>query len=863
MNVKVLKSEFARKCTFNFAKVFTLIWLTIAQVYHCTAQRTGPRPDINSFGTSDQKLLCDAILDWITTDLVSMHAAQFGPIHVTEGFLPWHREHILDLEEYLMEHNLSQFVPLPKWNPNSPIPNFFNGRDKFGNSGYQNIKLGFVAGNSQTYSTPNIALQGKFVKHTPNPSGSANDLCDYWNAAKFSDDIETQFHNGVHGSVGGIIGTAESPSAALFWIWHAFVDDVWFNWDCECKMKNGDVINGTTITFAYDEVANLVINGTVTFDGNVTPIKKVRGKIIINPGGELILKNGFVLEMLGNEYMCDNDGIIVEKGNTSFVGGILRIESGAIIRGISTMGKDGRDGLTIGLTSPNYHVKYNNYWSGITVKGDANSGKTSSLHGKVILDGKGNLLTGIRFANLGIKSIDGGIVNARQVTFLNCKNGVELNASPNTKENASQFNNCVFKWEPQANYKTYMHYVHSYHDQYHISLNGVEDIDIAGCQFLNDEPNKFIGSGSNHEDLRGSGIISTNAVYYLHKDGVGTADPITGCPVWTGTNNCKFANLTYGIHAVNTANKGHLAVQDAEFTNCHDAIECTTGDKIMVHKSIFNYDFNTAFFDISTNSDHHHFLISSNNKSVGVFENTMNTNDENVAFIGVSNNASNNFSRVTLNVLTNTGVVSGGNSRGVEVSGDNSKTDITCNTFTGMNAAINNFGILKNQAIGAKGAGNEFIDAVCINGPEQHLMNSGTASTYTYFGHQLSSAICSTATITYMPSNPNPKESDDCKINCNDLIPFLSIRPIKFTDQNIKIYPNPSSRLLNIDLGSNFNPTEMEIILIDMLGRRVVTLSDLKLNNIIFVGELAQGVYNIIVMQKNMPIKSQKISIQH
>ena len=69
--------------------------------------------------------------------------------------------------------------------------------------------------------------------------------------------------------------------------------------------------------------------------------------------------------------------------------------------------------------------------------------------------------------------------------------------------------------------------------------------------------------------------------------------------------------------------------------------------------------------------------------------------------------------------------------------------------------------------------------------------------------------------------------------------------------------------MLNIELGSNFNPIEMEIILIDMLGRTVITLNDLKLNNSIFVGELAQGVYNIIVKQENMPIKYQKISIQH
>jgi hypothetical protein len=64
-----------------------------------------------------------------------MHGDDFGRFHTTNDYLRWHRDHFQDLEKYILEQDpnralgYSKYVPFPKWDPNTPVPVYFNGWD--------------------------------------------------------------------------------------------------------------------------------------------------------------------------------------------------------------------------------------------------------------------------------------------------------------------------------------------------------------------------------------------------------------------------------------------------------------------------------------------------------------------------------------------------------------------------------------------------------------------------------------------------------------------------------------------------------------------------------------------------------------
>ncbi|MCE2504228.1 MAG: tyrosinase family protein [Chlorobi bacterium] len=52
--------------------------------------------------------------------------------------------------------------------------------------------------------------------------------------------VRSTWHNRLHGLMGGVMGYFTSPAAAIFWVWHAYVDDVWKTWECNCTDQSSN-----------------------------------------------------------------------------------------------------------------------------------------------------------------------------------------------------------------------------------------------------------------------------------------------------------------------------------------------------------------------------------------------------------------------------------------------------------------------------------------------------------------------------------------------------------------------------------------------------------------------------------------------
>jgi len=218
------------------------------------------RREITTLSAPEQLELRQLIMLFLNSTIVDQHANNTGTIHCENTlFLTWHRDYVAQLEAFLMGQNHgSKYVPLPKWNPKTTvIPGAFFGAastlSPWTPPGTQNI-TGFNDYNFLPFAFGTLCTDypaGTLLRAcTGNSFGTAED--------NFGRALERQ-HNTVHGHVGGVMNDAQhSPAASVFWIWHAFIDDIFRYYECNClsaqaknlymKDNNADVGNEPNVT---------------------------------------------------------------------------------------------------------------------------------------------------------------------------------------------------------------------------------------------------------------------------------------------------------------------------------------------------------------------------------------------------------------------------------------------------------------------------------------------------------------------------------------------------------------------------------------------------------------------------------------
>ncbi|MBC7771113.1 MAG: tyrosinase family protein [Pyrinomonadaceae bacterium] len=198
----------------------------------------GDRPDIYTFTPAQRATLFTHMSAYITKTAIEGHLCPPNDKHGSSRFTVWHRMYIKGMEDYLISQNQAIFVPLPKWLPSTCIP------AEFLVGGGVDPDCGLVAAcgaNPGSCIALSNACPGIGV-----PASLAANLCSQTPYTSFRSTLENTYHNGVHGAVGGVMGSYESPAAPIFWLWHAQVDDIWFDWQCVCGLDEAGAFNSYT-----------------------------------------------------------------------------------------------------------------------------------------------------------------------------------------------------------------------------------------------------------------------------------------------------------------------------------------------------------------------------------------------------------------------------------------------------------------------------------------------------------------------------------------------------------------------------------------------------------------------------------------
>lgn len=190
------------------------------------------RPDIWSLSASDRYDLRQLMMAYITTPVVNQHLTGvdpvLGPFHnYREEFLIWHRWYIQDMEAFLLtQPGGDKFVPLPSWDPTTSIPDeFFNALVPPGNAVAPGWSLTTIM-NQDPVDVDFSPVLNNLCSYVATPGRTAID--------NFAQALESR-HDPVHGNIGGIMGSFQSPASAIFWLWHAWIDDVYRKYECDCQ----------------------------------------------------------------------------------------------------------------------------------------------------------------------------------------------------------------------------------------------------------------------------------------------------------------------------------------------------------------------------------------------------------------------------------------------------------------------------------------------------------------------------------------------------------------------------------------------------------------------------------------------------
>lgn len=246
-------------------------------------------------------------------DFQGIHSAQTDFIHWVGHFLPWHRYHLATFEKALREECEYKYG-LPYWDwtidtksgkrmDDWPV---FDAATGLGGNGpfipltkkenpFGLIRTGGGCVRDGPFTWPNFVLNLGPTKDTSktNPHCLTRDFAPTLAAFNLLESVvdETMsqpdfgsftrrvesvpsftvptIHGGGHFSVGGVLGSISnaynSPADPIFWLHHANLDRIWWNWQKQMIWSRTQDISGPIVPFDYENKAA----GNVTLDFKV------------------------------------------------------------------------------------------------------------------------------------------------------------------------------------------------------------------------------------------------------------------------------------------------------------------------------------------------------------------------------------------------------------------------------------------------------------------------------------------------------------------------------------------------------------------------------------------------------------------
>ncbi len=195
---------------------FCLTFFSTSNVY------AGRRPSVTSINIDLEELI--SMMMPYVCDHIEEHMTSGAHATGTEFFLSWHRDYIAGLEDYLLTiPGGDKYVPFPAWDVTKDcLPMALLAPEAFCDPEDADFYSDFSVQNPLCLTDNSQIDFDDF--------DTCEKLCTLTNVDVFSNLLEGQ-HNAVHTTIGGVMGPmATSPMAAMFWFYHAWIDEIYYDY---------------------------------------------------------------------------------------------------------------------------------------------------------------------------------------------------------------------------------------------------------------------------------------------------------------------------------------------------------------------------------------------------------------------------------------------------------------------------------------------------------------------------------------------------------------------------------------------------------------------------------------------------------
>jgi hypothetical protein len=180
------------------------------------------RRSIHDLDSASRFMLANDTLNFITQAVIDEHRNATGWHTNTEVFFTGHHGYVNQLEAYLLSIGHTSLVPVPRWDPATPIPSQFNVASSLVSQSPMNLN-------------PNMPLSPAELL--------ATDKCPYTTGDSLATAMRSPWHNDVHNTISGAMGNPMiAPGAPIFWLFHGFIDDYYHQWDWRCRVLPGVLV---------------------------------------------------------------------------------------------------------------------------------------------------------------------------------------------------------------------------------------------------------------------------------------------------------------------------------------------------------------------------------------------------------------------------------------------------------------------------------------------------------------------------------------------------------------------------------------------------------------------------------------------
>lgn len=220
-----------------------------------------------------------------------------------------------------------------------------------------------------------------------------------------------------------------------------------------------------------------------------------------------------------------------------------------------------REGAQLIIDGGRLTTDCSNYWDGIVIEGDLMKSQLefeasglAKYHGKVILKNGAEISNAL----FGVKTRDGGILDASNTIFLNNLIGIDMHPYQNyfTYENGKTINLADRTRIENSTFKTTNNFIGTNDTIKHINLSWVNGIRIRGNTFINE--NNSLNQGE-----MGIGITSSNSSFRA----------VDQYRITDTKEKNVFENLFYGITTSGWYDNGVIQIKGNDFTNVYRSIK--------------------------------------------------------------------------------------------------------------------------------------------------------------------------------------------------------------------------------------------------------------------------------------------------